>query len=282
MNSCNVEETCADMVNVETTGGTGRVEAAAGGWTSTPHVATPRFVSPEVELSPERVTRLEEVLLRQKDFPAATMGTEKEFEDWLDLMARYLREYIIPVNIFVKLWKRLASTRVLATLQRTLDQLGPNLNYGGLFDAYARNSFRGEYYVHSLQLEILSPQRRESTDDAWDHLRSLMDRYTRVTGRWSGGDAISDMSMCLVARKSVPQVVGQSVPIRSGETVWQYLQRCTDRERELKEYGGAREAFLAERPALRDMEEPAPPTVPGKAGQQERRGRPARVAETST
>jgi hypothetical protein len=263
------DESNRDMLNVESTGGTGRVEVARRAWPSTPYVATKRFVSPEVELAPERVIRLEELLLRQKDLPAASMATEKEFEDWVDKMAQLLREYILPVNIFIKLWKRVASTRVLTTLQRTLDGMGSNLDYESLFDAYARNSFRGEFYVHSLHLEILSPQRRESTDDAWDNMKFLLDRYARLTSRWAGGDIISDMALCLVARRSVPHVVGQGISVRGNETVWDYLQRCTERERELKEFGPCKEVFPVGPPTMMiDLEEPPSPPDPARGSAQ--------------
>ena len=83
-----------------------------------------------------------------------------------------------------------------------IDEIGYHVEYEDLFDAYARRAFRGGFYLHALHCEILMPVRRTRSDDVWDHLKGLLDRYERLRSRWCGRDDISDMTLCLLARAS--------------------------------------------------------------------------------
>ena len=85
-------------------GSNGRVGLSKVPWASTRHEVRARFVAPSMELQPEKISPLDELLAREEDLPPATMCVEAEYEDWLDAMSRRLKEYILPVSTFVRLW----------------------------------------------------------------------------------------------------------------------------------------------------------------------------------
>ena len=231
----------------QTNGGTGRVEASSETWASTPNKLKARFSAPSVELMPERIARLEELLAREKDLPAATMSNEKEFEDWLDAISRRLKEYVLPLSLFVRVWFRVASTRVRSLLDRVLEEVGYEVTHEELCDAFARLAFANSGYIYAVHGELMTPERTNSTESVWERMKVLLDRYERLRRRWSGRDFISDKTLCWVVRASVPTVVAQVVLPLPTESVWEYLSRCSEKQQDLQDLIPVQEVFMAER-----------------------------------